>query len=124
MVIGQITFFEDRSQLELVWSHFVVTGFYRDTQFESLNFEVFHKGSYAGRDSTEIVIFQLLVLGTVMSHQRTSCHEQVRACGIQTFVYQEIFLFPAQVGNYFLHFRIEVVTYVYGSFIYGTQCFQ
>ena len=38
---------------------------------------------------------------------------------LQSFVYEEVFLFPAQVSNYFFHFRVEVTAYVYSSFIYG-----
>ena len=124
MVYSQVTFFEDGSQFELVGGYLIVTRFNGDTELQCFDFQFLHKGCHAGRDGTEIVVFQLLVLGTVVSHQRTACHQQVGTGGIQTFVDQEIFLFPTQIGNYLLYFRIEVTAYVYGSFVYGTQGFQ
>ena len=124
MIDSQVAFLENRSQLKLVRSNFVVAGLNGDTQFESLNFKIFHKGSHTGRNGTEIMVFKLLVLRSLMTHQRTSGKQQVGACGIQTFVYQEIFLFPSQVSHYLFHARIEIMANIYRSLINGTQCLK
>ena len=124
VVVCQVTFFKDRSQFELVGSYFVVAGLQWNTQFERFNFQLFHKFHDAGRNGTEVVIFQLLVLTAFVAHQRTTAKQQVGTGGIQTFVYQEVFLFPSQISVYFLYIRIEIVAYVDGGFIDGFQCFQ
>ena len=123
MVVCQVTFFKDRSQFKLVGCYFVVACFYRDTQFKRFYFEIFHKSRYTGRNGTEVVIFQLLILSTVMPHECTSCHQQIGAGGIKTFVYQEIFLFPSQIGDYLLYLRVEITAYIDSCFIYGSQGF-
>ena len=74
MIVGQVTFFEDRSQFELVRSHFVVASLQRNTQFERFDFQFLHELKNARRNRTEVVIFQLLVLRAFMSHQSTSRH--------------------------------------------------
>ena len=85
---------------------------------------LFHKGSHTGRDSTEIVVLQLLVLGTFMSHQRPFGETQVGTGGIECLVYQEIFLFPTKVGVYLLHFGMEEVAYCRGCPVYRREGFQ
>ena len=62
MVDGQVTLLKHGSQLELVGRHFVVTCLNRNTQFKGLDFQIFHKSCHTGRDGTEIVVFELLVL--------------------------------------------------------------
>ena len=124
VVYRQVAFLEDGSQLELVGSHFVVTGLDGDAEFQRFDFQFLHESGHTAGDGPEVVVFQLLVLGAVMAHQRASGHQQVGACGVQPFVNQKIFLLPAQIGNHFLYFRIEIVAYVDGSLVYGTQGFQ
>ena len=72
MIYGQITFFENGSQFELVGSHFVVAGLYGDAQFQCLDFQVFHESCHTGRDGPEVMVFQLLVFAGFVSHQGTS----------------------------------------------------
>ena len=124
VVYRQVAFLEDRSQLELVGSHFVVTGLDGDAEFQRFDFQLLHESSHTAGDGPEVMVFQLLVLGAVMAHQRASGHQQVGAGGVQSFVNQKIFLLPAQVGNHFLYFRIEIAAYVDGCLVYGTQGFQ
>ena len=75
MVYSQVTFFEDGSQLELVGGYLIVTCFNGDTELQCFDFQFLHESCHAGRDGTEIMVFQLLVLGTVVSHQRAACHQ-------------------------------------------------
>ena len=124
VVDSQIALLEDRSQLELVGSHFVVTCLYGDTQFQRFDLQFLHEGCHTGRNGTEVMVFQLLVLGRVVSGQGASGHQQVGTGSIQTFVNQEIFLFPTQIGIYFLDVGVEVVAYLYGSLVNCTQCLQ
>ena len=97
VVDSQIGLLEDRSQLKLVGSHLVMTRLTRDAEFQSLNLEVAHEGSDALRNGTEVVVIHLLVLGRVMTHQGTACQQQVRTCGIESFIHEEILLFPTEV---------------------------
>ena len=124
MVDCQVTFFEDRSQLELVGGNLVVTCLDRNTQFQSLDFKILHECGYTWRYCTEVMVFQLLVLRSFMSHQCTACKQQVGTCGVKSFIDQEIFLFPSQVGNYLLNVSIEIMAYIYRSLVYGTQSLQ
>ena len=79
VVVRQITVFEDRSQLELIGSYFVVTGLGGNPQFMAFNFEFLHKGSDTWRNRTEVMVFQLLVFGGRMSHQSPSCQAKIGA---------------------------------------------
>ena len=124
MVYRQVAFFENGSQLKLVGSHFVMAGLDGYAQFQRLYFKVFHKGSHTGGDGSEVMVLQLLVLAGFVSHQGAPGQQQVGTGGIQSFVYQEVFLFPAQVGHHFLHFRVEVTAHVHGGFAHSTQGFQ
>ena len=83
--------------------------FARYAQFEGLYFEVFHKGLHAFRNSSEVVVVHLLVLGRVVSHQRSPSEHQVGTGKIEALVYQEVFLFPTQVAANFLHFGVEIL---------------
>ena len=80
VVVGKVTVFEDRGQLKLVGSYFVMTGFGRNTEFVTLDFEFFHKCSDTWRDRAEIMILQLLVFGRRVPHQCPSCQAEVGAC--------------------------------------------
>ena len=70
------------------------------------------------------MVFQLLVFRCFVSHQGASREQQVGAGCIQAFVNQKVFLFPAEIGHHFLYFRVEIVTYIHGCLVYGSQCFQ
>ena len=110
MVDSQIAFLEDGSQLELVRGHLIVAGLYRDAQFKRLDFQVLHEGCHACRDGSEVVVLELLVFRSLVSHKRPAGKQQVGAGGIQSFVYQEVFLFPSQIGHHLFYCRVEVVT--------------
>ena len=104
----QVTFFVDWCKFKLVRSHLIVTRLAGNAQFQGLDFQIAHKFCHALRNSPKIVVFHLLVFRTIVSHQRATGEQKVRASGIKTFVYQEIFLFPTQIGGNFLHIIIEI----------------
>ena len=70
------------------------------------------------------MVVQLLVLRRGVSHQGASGDAQVGTCVVQGGVYQEVFLFPSQVGIYALYLREEHAAYFGRCFVYGGQCFQ
>ena len=121
MVVGQVTFFVNRSQLKLVGSNLVVTGFNRNTQFQTFYFKILHESCHTGGDSTKVMVFQLLVFRAFVTHQGATGKQQVGTGGIQAFVNQKVFLFPAKVSNHLLNLGVEVVTYCGGRLI---NCFQ
>ena len=51
VVYCKVTFLEDRSQLELVGSYFVVAGLDRDSEFQRFDFQLLHKGCHTRRKS-------------------------------------------------------------------------
>ena len=112
VVVGKIGLLVDRRQFELVGRHLVVAGFDGDAQFQALVFEVFHECHHTGRDRTEIVVFQLLVLGRFMPHQRTPGEHQVGTYGPEAFVHEEILLLPAQIRDDPLHVFVEIVAHL------------
>ena len=124
VVYCKVAFLEDRSQLELVGSYLVVAGLDGDSEFQRFDFQLLHKGCHTRRDGAEVVVFELLVLGTIVSGQCAAGHQQVGAGGVKAFVNQEVFLFPAQVRHYFLYVRVEVAAYVYRRLVHCTQCFE
>ena len=63
VVHSEIGFLENRSKLELVWSHLVVTCLTRNAKFKSLDFNVLHKLFNTFRYASEIMVVHLLVLG-------------------------------------------------------------
>ena len=63
LVVGKVGLTEDRSELELVGSHLVVPGLERNPKTVSGDLKVTHKLGHTGRNSPEIVVVQLLVLG-------------------------------------------------------------
>ena len=73
MVYGQVGLFEYGSQFKLVGRHFVVARFAGYAQFESLYFQVFHEGLHTFGNCSEVVVVHLLVLGRVVSHERSTC---------------------------------------------------
>ena len=100
-----------------------MAGFARDTQFEGLDFEVLHKLRHAFGNGAEIVVVHLLIFGTVVSHQGAAGEEQVGACGIESFVDEEVFLFPTEVGLYLPHIVVEVLAHLKSGFIDGSERF-
>ena len=95
-----------------------------DSQFECLYLKVFHKCLHSIRNCSKIVVIHLLVFGTLMSHQCSSCEHQVWSSRIESFIHKEILLLPSQVTRHFLHLRIEVFAHLGSSLIYSMQCSQ
>ena len=122
MVNSQVRLLIDRGDLELVRGHLVMTSLTRNSQLQRLDLQVLHERLYTIRNRTEIVVVHLLVLGRVMSHQCSTCQHQVRTGGIQTFIHQEILLFPSEVTDHLLDGRIEIVNHTQCSITHGTKC--
>ena len=101
-----------------------MTGLNRDTQFESLDFQISHKCSHARRNSAEIVVLELLVLACFVTHKSAACEQQVGASGIQAFIYKEIFLFPTEISHHLGHFGVEIVAHFYSCLIHGMECLK
>ena len=121
MVDSQITLLEDRSQLELVGCNLVVTCLTRNSQLQCLNLKILHKGLNTIRYGSEIMVVHLLVLGTLVSHQRTTGHNQVGTCRIQALVDQKILLFPTKINLHLFHIIVEVLAYLGSSLVDGMQ---
>ena len=94
MVVGQVDILKDRSQLELIGGHLVVACLHRDAQLQALYLEILHESRDTWRDAAEVVVVQLLVFGRRVSHQRTSCEEEVGTGIIECLIHEEILLLP------------------------------
>ena len=70
------------------------------------------------------MVIQLLVFRRRVSHQCTACNAKVGTCIVQYLIYQEIFLFPTQVGIYTFYIRHEHLTNFGSGLVYCSQCFQ
>jgi len=82
MVIGEVAFLEDGSQLELVRGDLVMAGLYGNAEPQCLYLEVFHEFHDTGGDGSEVMILQLLVLRALVPHQSTAGHQQIGTCGV------------------------------------------
>ena len=118
VIVCQICFLKNRSQFKLIGSHFVMTGFHRNPQFQTFLFQIFHKSNHPSHkscnsltDCSKIMIIQLLVLSTFMSHQCTSGQHQIGTCRPKALIHQKIFLLPPQIGIHFFYFRIKITAY-------------
>ena len=63
VVDSEVALLVDRSQLKLVWRHFVMACLAGNTQFESLDFKVFHERLHTLRNGAEVMVVHLLVFG-------------------------------------------------------------
>ena len=124
VVVGKVHVFENWCQLELVRSCFVMTGLYRDTQLVTFDLQFFHEVGHTGRDRTEVVVIQLLVLWRWVSHQCSTGDAKVRTSIVESSIYQEIFLFPSQVSVNTLYIRHEHLAYFGSSLVYSCQCLE
>ena len=68
MVVREVYLLEDGRHLELVRSHLVMACTNRNTGFERFVLQLLHERQHARRNSTEIMILQLLTLGAIMPH--------------------------------------------------------
>ena len=121
MVDSQVALLEDGRQLKLVGSHLVVARLHGDGEFKCLNLKVFHEGYHTIGDGTKIVVVHLLVLSTLVAHQRTTSHQQVRTRRVEPFVDEEVFLFPTQVHLHLRHVVIEILADILRSLSYRMQ---
>ena len=121
VVNSQVALLEDRSQLKLVGCHLVVTGLHGDSQLQRLYLKILHKGLHTIGDSTKVVVVHLLVLRTLVSHQRTTRHQQVRTCRVETLVHEEILLFPSQVHLHLGHIVIEILANILSGLVHGVD---
>ena len=117
MIDGEVGLLEYWSKLKLVGSNLVVTSLARNTKFEGTNLKVLHEGLNTIWNSSEIVVFHLLVLCRVVTHQCTAGKKQVGTCGIKTLVNKEVLLLPSKVALHFLNVVIEILAHVGGSHV-------
>ena len=82
MVVGEVSLLIDRSDLKLVGSHLIMASFSGDSEAMSFRFEVDHESLDAAGDSSEIVVFELLVFRRLMPHEGATGHHEVGASGI------------------------------------------
>ncbi len=61
------------------------------------------------RESTEIVVFKLLVLGGFVSHEGSSGEHQVGTGRVQRLVDKKVFLFPAEERFYMFYLRVKII---------------
>ena len=121
VVVGQVGFLVNGRQLELVGRHFVVAGFDGNAQPERFVFQVAHEFDHAFGNRAEIVVFELLVLGRFVAHERATRQHQVGACGPQRFVHEEVLLLPAQVAENLRDVAVEVAAYFRRGPVDGCQ---
>ncbi len=108
MVVCQVALLEYRRQLELVGRYLVVAGVGRDSEAVAFQLQVKHESFYAGGDGAEIMVFELLVLGALVTHEGAAGHHEVGTGGIQGLVDEEVFLFPTEEAVDVVDLLVEV----------------
>ena len=93
----------------------------RNSQFECLNLQILHKGLHAVGDGAEVVVVHLLVLGTLVTHQGASRHQQVGAGRVEPLVNEEILLFPTQIHLNFGDVVVEQLTNIFSRLAYRME---
>ena len=124
MVDGEVALLEDGSQLKLIGSHLVVARLYGNGQLQGLNLQVLHKGLHTIRDGAKVVVVHLLVFGTLVTHQRTTCHQQVGTGRVESLVDEEIFLFPTQIDLNLGDVVVEQRAYIGSCLVDSVQSTQ
>ena len=107
LVVRKVGLAKNRRQLKLVRRNLVVTGFQRNAKAVALNLKVAHKGCHTRRNGAKIVVVQLLVLRRLVAHKRAASEHKVGTGGVKVLVNKEILLFPAQIREHLLNFRVE-----------------
>ena len=107
VVYRQVGFLEYRSKLKLVWSHLVMARLAGYAQLKGLHLKVFHKRLNALGDDAEVVVVHLLVLCRVVAHERSPGKHQVGTSRVESFVNEEVLLFPSQIRDNLAHFGVE-----------------
>ena len=91
---------EDRSQLVLSRSYFVMLGFSKHAQLPQLFVQILHEAQYSLFDDTKVMVFQLLATGRFCTEQGASAVYQVFTFFPHLFINQEIFLFRTNGAVY------------------------
>ena len=92
-----------------------------NAQFQTLVFEVLHERHHPARNGPEIVVLQLLILGRLVSHERTAREHQVGPYGPKALIDKEILLLPAQVAEDLLDVLVEIAAHLRGGLVHGRQ---
>ena len=123
LVVGQIGFTIDRSQLELVRGNLIVSGLERNAEPQAGDLKLAHELSHACRDGGEVMVLQLLVLRGIVPHQGPACNHQVSPCGVERLVNQEILLLPSQIGVHLGDLGVKKLDYWNSCIGDGLECF-
>ena len=93
LVIGsQVGRLEDRRDLVLARSHFVVAGLHRHAELAQVVLDLQHEGQHALGDRSEIMILEFLSLRRLGAKQRAAGRVQVGPCEIEVTIDQKVFL--------------------------------
>src|SRR5947207_1079600 len=124
MIYGNVYFLEDGCTFELAGRDLIVAGAQRDAQLIGFLLEVLHEGKDTFRNGTEIMILELLSLRGRMADECTATHHDIRTGIGQGFIYDEVFLLPAEGGGDLGYILIKIVANLYSSFIKSGNGFQ
>ncbi len=122
VVNGEVALLKDRSKFKLVGSYLVVTRLARNAKFKSLDFEIAHELLNTFGNCTEVVVVHLLILGRVVTHKRTAGEQEVGTSSVETFVYEEVLLFPTEVGGNAGYVLVEILANCSSGFVNGGKC--
>ncbi len=116
VIYGNVHLLEYGGTLKLCGCNLVVASTHRNTQLVRLNLEFLHETDYSLRNRAEVVVFQLLPLGRCMAEYGATGEYQVWTSEEQGFVYQEVFLLPAQSREHLIYVAVKVSANSNGSF--------
>ena len=108
VVICEVGLLVDWCQLELVGCNLVVACFQRNTELQALVLQILHKCQNSLRNSSEVVVVELLILCRLVSHKGSTSLHKVGACRPKSIIYQEVLLLPAEEYLYSLDIAVEV----------------
>ena len=74
MVNGDVGILKHRGQFVLTWSDFVVTRLGGNAQLKEPCFYFCHEGQYAVRHCAKVMVIQLMTLGRISTHHRSTSH--------------------------------------------------
>ena len=78
VVVGEVCLFKYWSKLKLVRSLLIMSVLFWDTKVMAFEFQIEHESLNTLWDGSKIVVLELLILGTFVSHECTACKNQVR----------------------------------------------
>ena len=97
---------EDRRQLMLTRSNFVMLGLGVDAQLPELLVQFFHEGLDPRLDGAEVMVVKLLALGRFGAEKRPAGIDQVLPFQVHVPVHQEVLLLGTHVGDHPLDIRV------------------